>query len=162
MRELTEGYFLKAGPVRATADRGVLWASGGRAVAMEHCLDVEIQLSDPPRDLAAAEALVRRVAEEAISKTLGRRGRGALTELAVDGSIVRLRLESDGGRPHQVLLALARRLAEELGRSQKIGVRGFRSPATGSPFPWRLRRKRRSRFRSPTSCAGKGTGRCST
>ncbi|MFG1530710.1 MAG: serine--tRNA ligase [Thermoplasmata archaeon] len=95
---------------------------------MDHRLEVEIQLSDPPADLAAAEALLRRVAEESIAKTLGHRGRGLLAELAVDGSIVRLVLESDGARPHQALLSLVRRLAEELGRSQKIGVRGFRSP----------------------------------
>ncbi|EQD53874.1 seryl-tRNA synthetase, partial [mine drainage metagenome] len=95
---------------------------------MEHRLEVEIQLSDAPPDLAAAEALVRRVAEESISKTLASRGRGSLTELAVDGAVVRLVLESDGARPHQALLALVRRLAEELGRHQKIGVRGFRSP----------------------------------
>jgi len=38
-----------------------------------------------------------------------------------------LLFQSRGARPHQALLAFVRRLGEDLGRSQKIGVRSFRA-----------------------------------
>jgi seryl-tRNA synthetase len=95
---------------------------------MEHRIEAEIQLSDPPASLAEAEAVVRRVGGEAIEKTVGHRGEGRLTEVVVDGSRILLTIETEGARPHQALLSLTRRLAEELGRTQKIGLRGFRAP----------------------------------
>lgn len=95
---------------------------------MDNALEAEITLSAAPKDAAALEGLIGHLAADAIHRTLASRGSGRLARSEVHGEKVTLTLESDGARPHQALLALVRRLGEELGKSQKVGVRSFRSP----------------------------------
>jgi seryl-tRNA synthetase len=95
---------------------------------MDHRLEAEIVLSGPPKDANALGPLLERLATEAIQRTIGTRGEGRLAEWKVDGETLVVTLESTGPRPHQALLALVRRLGEELGRAQKVGIRTFRSP----------------------------------
>lgn len=95
---------------------------------MEHELDAEVTLSGVPATPGLVEQLVPELAAEALKKTIGQRGEGRLAKLTVDGPVLHLVLESDGARPHQALLALVRRLGEELGRRAKVGVRSFRAP----------------------------------
>jgi len=102
---------------------------------MEHRLDAEIVLSAPSSDVARLKATVAKLVEEVIPRTVGRRGEASLVECSVHGEKLRLTLESSGARPHQLLLALVRRLAEELGRSEKIGVRSVRAPRYRVTFP---------------------------
>lgn len=102
---------------------------------MENTLRAELTLSaPPPGGEAEIQELLPRLAEEAIGRTLARRGPGRLAEWSLTGEVVRLTLESDGGRPHQALLALVRRLSEELGRRDKIGVRSLRIPLYRTEF----------------------------
>jgi len=101
---------------------------------MHHRLEAELTLSGPPRDPKALDAIVPRVAADAIQRTIGARGEGALSEWTLDGDRLRIALESEGPRPHQALLAFVRRLSEELGRSEKIGVRSFRAPRYRTRF----------------------------
>ncbi len=96
---------------------------------MEHRLEAEVQLSgriDPPERLGE---LLAPLAREAIERTVGSRGRGEMTSWSLAGDRLSLVLETEGARPHQALLALARRLGEELGRKLHIGVRSFRAPS---------------------------------
>jgi seryl-tRNA synthetase len=96
---------------------------------MDAELVVEVTLSAaPPGGRASMEAILPPLAEETIRRTLGRRGEGRLQEWTLEGDRLRLVLESTGARPHQALLSLLRRLGEELGRREKIGVRGFAAP----------------------------------
>jgi seryl-tRNA synthetase len=101
---------------------------------MEHRLEAIVTLSGPVGEPAAVGALVTKVAEEAIQKTIGRRGEGRLAEWSLDGEHLRVVFESTGPRPHQTLLAFARRLGEELGRAHKVGVRSFRAPRYRTKF----------------------------
>ena len=94
---------------------------------MENELAAELTLSAPITDRRALEEILPVVAEEAIRRTIGSRGEGRLHHWSVDGDRVTVDLRSTGARPHQTLLALVRRLSEELGKRQKIGVRGFRA-----------------------------------
>ncbi|MCI4331899.1 MAG: serine--tRNA ligase [Thermoplasmata archaeon] len=96
---------------------------------MEHALQAEITLSAAPADPAALERLIPTVAEESLKRSIGTRGTGKLAHVGLTGDRLRLTLESDGPRPHQALLALIRRLSEELGRAQKVGVRSFSAPS---------------------------------
>ncbi len=119
---------------------------------MDHALEAELTLSPPAKDPTALAARLGALAEEALRRTIGNRGEGRLAAARVEGDRVHLTLEANGARPHQALLALVRRLAEELGRSEKIGVRSFRAPSyrvsfdleappahpVGLPIPHRL------------------------
>ncbi|HEV2231063.1 MAG TPA: serine--tRNA ligase, partial [Thermoplasmata archaeon] len=62
-----------------------------------------------------------------LKRSLGARGTGRLASWSVDGDRLRVVLESDGGRPHQALLAFARRLGESLGKARKVGVRSIQA-----------------------------------
>jgi len=94
---------------------------------MEHELVAELVLSSAPSDPSALEALVPKIAADAIQRTVGTKGRAELLRSELSGDRLSLELGSEGPRPHQVLLAFVRRFAEELGRQQKVGVRTFRA-----------------------------------
>ncbi|HEV2166094.1 MAG TPA: serine--tRNA ligase, partial [Thermoplasmata archaeon] len=94
---------------------------------MENELVAELSLSAPLPGREALEPILPKLAEEALKRSLGSRGSGALGEWTLEGDHLTLTLTSEGGRPHQALLAIVRRLSEELGRSRKIGVRSFRA-----------------------------------
>jgi seryl-tRNA synthetase len=102
---------------------------------MDHELDVEVTLSGVPQPPGLVEQLVPELAAEALRKTLSQRGEGRLAKFEVAGPTVQLYLESSGARPHQALLALVRRLGEELGRKAKVGVRSFRASRYRVRFP---------------------------
>jgi len=102
---------------------------------MDHELRVEMQLSgvvEPPELLGS---LVPTLAEEALRRSIGTRGEGRLASWSVEGEKLLLTIESSGARPHQALLALARRLGEELGKKAQVGVRSFRAPLYRVRFP---------------------------
>lgn len=101
---------------------------------MENRLEVALELSGPPRDRSAFEERLRRATNESMARTIGSRGEGRLAAWSLDDALLRLTLESSGARPHQTLLALVRRLSEELGRAEKIGVRAFRAPRYSVEF----------------------------
>jgi len=94
---------------------------------MEHELETELTLSGPPPHPEALEPLVAQVAKDAIQRTVGQRGTATVLRSALDGLTLKVTFGADGARPHQTLLAFARRLGEELGRKERIGVRGFRA-----------------------------------
>jgi len=94
---------------------------------MENELRAELLLSGVPRDPKALDALVPGLAADAIARAVGSRGEGRLAEWKLEGDTLTLLLQSQGARPHQALLSIVRRLGEELGRSQKVGVRSFRA-----------------------------------
>ncbi len=102
---------------------------------MENELAAEIVLSAPLPDRSALDPLLPRLAEETLARSLGTRGKGSLLDWSLSSDTVRLTLGSDGGRPHQALLSLARRLGEQLGRERKIGVRSLRVTAYRVTFP---------------------------
>ena len=106
---------------------------------MEHRIEAEVELSGPvaPDRL---EAVVPRLAAEAIRRSIGQKGAGRLDGFRVDGRRLLVTFESDGARPHQSLLAFARRLGEELGKADHVGVRSLRAlryrirmPVEGEP-----------------------------
>ena len=90
---------------------------------MEHLLEADLALSAPIADASLIATLVPALAEEALRKSLGQRGRGELREWKLEGNQIRIVMESEGGRPHQAMLSLSRRLGEELGRTAKVGIR---------------------------------------
>ena len=94
---------------------------------MDHRLEAEITLSGPPKDPAALAPLVARLADDAVQRTVAHKGEGRLAEWSLDGERLKVVFESTGPRPHQTLLAFVRRLGEELGKAQKVGVRSFRA-----------------------------------
>jgi seryl-tRNA synthetase len=94
---------------------------------MENELAAELLLSAPPRDPKALEARVPALAADTLNRSLARRGTGRLASWSLDGDRLTLLMESEGGRPHQALLSLVRQLSEELGRTQKVGIRTFRA-----------------------------------
>ncbi len=101
---------------------------------MEHRLEADLTLSGPLKDPSALGPLVTKTAEEAVQRTIGAKGEGRLTEWSAEGDHLKVVFESTGARPHQALLAFVRRLGEELGKSQKVGVRTFRSPKYRTHF----------------------------
>jgi seryl-tRNA synthetase len=101
---------------------------------MDHRLEAEITLSGPIRDPTAFGPTLERIAGEAVQRTVGARGEGRLAEWKADGDRLTVVFESQGGRPHQALLAFVRRLGEELGRAEKIGVRSFRASRYRTKF----------------------------
>lgn len=103
---------------------------------MEHELVGELVLSGPLPDTPEAEALVRAVAEENLTKVLGPRGVGQVTALSLHGERIAITFATDGPRPHQPFLAFVRRLSETLGKSQRIGVRSFRAVRYTLQFPF--------------------------
>ena len=96
---------------------------------MEHRVEVELTLSGPLPHPGALGPLLERIAHEAIQKTVGGRGQAKLTEWKLDRERLSVVIESSTVRPHQAVLALVKRLSEELGRSEKVGVRSFRAPS---------------------------------
>ena len=101
---------------------------------MEHELRAELTLSGP----VSAEKLgpvVESAAAEAFKRTMGSRGEGRLAAWQVNGALLTVTLEASGARPHQTLLALARRLSDELGRKERVGVRSFRAASYRVTFP---------------------------
>ncbi len=94
---------------------------------MENLLEAELTLSaPPPGGPTALDGLLPALAEEAIARTLARRGTGRLASFGLTHDVLRVTFESEGVRPHQAFLAFLRRLTEELGRKEKIGVRSVR------------------------------------
>ena len=99
---------------------------GVSARPMEHRIDAELTLSAPPAHPDAVGPLLETAAREALGRALGGRGEGRFGPWRLDGARLELTLESTGSRPHQALLALHRRLSEQLGRQERIGVRSLR------------------------------------
>jgi seryl-tRNA synthetase len=96
---------------------------------MENELRAEVTLSSSPEHGAELlGGLLPKLAEETLARSFGKRGEGRLREWQLKGPHLELVLESTGARPHQGLLALVRRLGEELGRAAKVGVRTIRVP----------------------------------
>ncbi len=102
---------------------------------MEHRLEADLTLSGPLPPTFPLGDLLPRVATEAIARTVGKRGEGRLSQWTLDGPKLHVTIESTGPRPHQALLALVRRLGEELGREAKVGVRTFEAPRYRTEFP---------------------------
>ena len=102
---------------------------------MENQLVAELLLSAPVPDREVLDPVLPRAVVEALERSLGARGRGALSSWSVEGDRVTLTIESDGGRPHQALLSAVRRMSEELGRTRKIGVRSLRALRYQVQFP---------------------------
>jgi len=92
---------------------------------MEHRLEAELTLSGSLPSTVHPDELIPSIASEAVARTIGARGQGRLAEWNLEGVRLRIVLESTGPRPHQTLLAFARRLSEELGRTARVGVRSF-------------------------------------
>ncbi len=91
-------------------------------------LEAELILSQPPPGgHAALERLLPGLAEEALGRSLGKGATGRVVSWTLEGDRLTLTLTADNSRGHQALLALARRLREELGRREKIGVRSLRA-----------------------------------
>jgi seryl-tRNA synthetase len=91
-------------------------------------LDAELVLSQPlAAGRAALEPLLPGLASEALSRSLGKDQAGDLESWNLDGDRLTLRLTAEGSRTHQALLALTRRLKEELGRKEKVGIRTVRA-----------------------------------
>ncbi len=91
-------------------------------------LEAELVLSQPPPGgHAALERLLPGLAEEAIARSLGKGATGRVVAWTLEGDRLTLTLTADTSRAHQALLALTRRLREELGRREKIGVRSLRA-----------------------------------
>ncbi|HEV2316324.1 MAG TPA: serine--tRNA ligase [Thermoplasmata archaeon] len=103
---------------------------------MDNHLRAEVTLSGPlEHGSAFLTELLPQLAEETLARTIGKRGQGKLVEWDLTGDRLSLVLESDGARPHQSLLAILRRLGEEMGRREKVGVRGLRVPLYRLRFP---------------------------
>lgn len=102
---------------------------------MENLLEAELTLSGALPHPEMLDALLPELATDAIRRTVGQRGEGALTQWKLHGAQLTLTLETTGPRPHQTLLALARRLSEELGRRERVGVRTFRAVRYRVRFP---------------------------
>ena len=96
---------------------------------MEHRLEAEVQLSGPVAPSVGLAELVPKLASEALQRTIGTRGSGQLTAWSAEGDRLHLTIESQGARPHQALLAFARRLGEDLGKAAHVGVRAFSAPS---------------------------------
>ena len=91
-------------------------------------LEAELVLSQPlPGGRVALEGLLPGLAEEALARSLGKGVGGRMGAWDLDGDRITLSLSAENNRAHQALLALTRRLKEELGRKEKIGVRTVRA-----------------------------------
>jgi seryl-tRNA synthetase len=101
---------------------------------VEHFLEVSIELSGPPKGgRTALEAFLPTLAQEVLSRSFGQRGSGELSAWHLKGSTLTLSMASTGLRPHQPFLSLARRLGEELGKREKVGIRAIQ------PIRYRVR-----------------------
>ncbi len=95
---------------------------------MDGEVHAELTLSRPvPGGRAALEELVPALAREALARSAGRGVVGSIGEWHLEGDRLRVVLRSDGSRTHQALLALVRRLREELGKREKVGIRSVRA-----------------------------------
>ncbi len=91
-------------------------------------LEAELVLSQPlPGGRSVLESILPGVAEEALARSLGKGVPGGMNSWSLEGDRVTLSLYADNSRAHQALLALTRRLKEELGRREKVGVRTVRA-----------------------------------
>jgi seryl-tRNA synthetase len=91
-------------------------------------LEAELILSQPiPGGQAELESFVPSLAAEALSRSLGQGAGGRLVSWNLQGDRLSISLSSENSRAHQALLALTRRLKEELGRKHKIGIRSVRA-----------------------------------
>ncbi|MGI0150892.1 MAG: serine--tRNA ligase, partial [Thermoplasmata archaeon] len=95
---------------------------------MGSLLRAELVLSGAPPAGAETLAFLPELAREISARLLGARGSGGLTEWKLEGERLTLVLETEGTRPHQLLLALVKRLGEELGRRAKLGIRTLSVP----------------------------------
>jgi seryl-tRNA synthetase len=96
---------------------------------MENEIRAEVLLSaPPPHGREAVANLLGPLATETIARTLGPRGQGELAHWSLTGDRLELTLTSRGARPHQALLSIVKRLGGELGRTEKVGVRGIQVP----------------------------------
>ncbi len=102
---------------------------------MDHRLEAELLLSGPLPHPELLDTLLPDLVADAVRRTIGQRGEGRLGAWKLDGAKVLLTIESTGARPHQALLALARRLSEELGRRERVGIRSFRASRYRVSFP---------------------------
>ena len=101
----------------------------GVAAPMENHLELEVTLSAaPPGGRANLEEVLPRLATEVFAKSFAKRGEGRLSAWSVEGEKLVLTVDSIDGRPHQAVLALLRRLAEELGKAHHLGVRSLWVP----------------------------------
>jgi seryl-tRNA synthetase len=102
---------------------------GPVAASMEFELEAELTLSGtPPGGKPGIEGPVTAAAADAIERTITKRGEGRLARWDLFGDRLVLVLESNGVRPHQALLTMSKRLGEQLGRAEKIGIRSLRAP----------------------------------
>ncbi len=123
---------------------------------MENHLRAELTLSGaPPHGTEDLAAFLPELARETSARILGARGTGGLTTWELVGDRLTLVLETEGVRPHQLLLALVKRIGEEMGRRWKVGVRSLTVPLyrlhfqmevvptapIGLPLPHRLHRE---------------------
>lgn len=91
-------------------------------------LDAELVLSQAPSGgRASLDPLLPQLAAEALGRSLGKGGTGSLTSWNLVGDRLTLSLVAENSRAHQALLAFTRRLKEELGRKEKVGVRSVRA-----------------------------------
>lgn len=91
-------------------------------------LDAELVLSQPPPGgRAALEAVLPALAEEALSRSVGKGAGGRLVSWNLERDRLTLSISAENSRAHQALLAFTRRFREELGRKEKIGVRTVRA-----------------------------------
>jgi seryl-tRNA synthetase len=102
---------------------------------MENDLVAEVLLSSPEVPPALIDELLPALAVDALKKALGSRGEGRLVRHSLKGDHLTIEIESTGGRPHQPLLSITRRLGEELGRRAKVGIRSITVPRYRLTFP---------------------------
>ena len=130
------------------------YSRAASALSMPGELDAELVLSQAlPGGRASLESVLPGLAEESLTRSLGKGVGGQLGAWNLEGDRLTLTLTAENGRAHQALLAFTRRLKEELGRKEKIGVRTVRAvryrltfdvtkPPTGPvtlPIPHQLR-----------------------
>ncbi|HZY70423.1 MAG TPA: serine--tRNA ligase [Thermoplasmata archaeon] len=92
---------------------------------MENSITAVITLSAAPPDPAAVGRTIAPLADDVFKRTVGQRGSARLARHELRGDQLTVEIDSDGVRPHQSLLSLARRLGEELGKTAKVGVRSI-------------------------------------
>ncbi|MFZ0891492.1 MAG: serine--tRNA ligase [Thermoplasmata archaeon] len=95
---------------------------------MEHRIEAEFVLSGPPPNPPAIQARLPALVAEVLDRSMGQRGEGRLADWSLQGDRLMLVLESSGARPHQALLAFARRFGEEFGKSERTGIRSLKVP----------------------------------
>jgi seryl-tRNA synthetase len=95
---------------------------------MEHRIEAEFVLSGAPSNPQVIQARLPTLVAEVLQRSMGSRGEGRLADWSLQGDRLTVVLESSGARPHQTLLAFARRFGDEFGRTEKIGIRALRVP----------------------------------